>query len=94
MNVFSLISWLIFVIVLTQTSSFYGLFIIYIIVGVVGLAYYTAGLEHAAEMTYPVREGMSSAVILSFGGMYGFNFILTLGALTEADYIQTSGYII
>ena len=93
LNVFSLISWLIFVIVLTQTSSFAGLFVIYIIVGVFGLAYYTAGLEHAAEMTYPVREGMSSAVILSFGSMYGFIFILTLGALIEAKYIQTSGYI-
>ena len=93
LNVFSLISWLIFVIVLTQTSSFYGLFAIFIIVGVVGIPYYTAGMEHAAEMTYPVREGMSSAVILCFGSMYGFIFILTLGALIEADYIQTSGYI-
>ena len=68
------------------------LFVIYIIVGVFGLAYYTASLEHAAEITYPVREGISSTVILCFCSMYGFIFILTLAALIEAVYIQKSGY--
>ena len=94
LNTCSLITWLAFILILTRAPNIVGLFVMYSVLGVVGVPYFSCGIEQAAEMTYPVPEGTSSAVILILGNLYGFIFILVLGELNQAGHIQLSGFII
>ena len=94
LNSCSLITWLAFILILTRAPNIVGLFVTYSALGVVGVPYFSCGIEQAAEMTYPVPEGTSSAVILILGNLYGFIFILVLGVLNQAGHIQLSGFII
>lgn len=92
LNVTSLIVWLGFIVVLTTTNSFTSLFILFVVLGATGVPYFASGIDQAAEMTYPVSEGTSSAVILIIGNLYGFVFIFTLGAALEFGYVELAGY--
>ena len=86
LNGCSALTWLAFTMVLTQTTSFRGVFAAYVIFGTVGIPYFASGVEQAAEMTWPVPEGTSSTVILLLGNLYGFVLILGLGSLAEKGY--------
>ena len=92
LNATSLIVWLAFLLVLTITESFTCLFILFVLLGIFGVPYFASGIDQAAEMTYPVSEGTSSAVILIIGNLYGFVFIFSLGAAIEFGYIEIAGY--
>ena len=93
LNACSTIVWLIFILVLTQTSSFVAVFIVYGILGAVAIPYFSSGIEQAAEMTYPVPEIISSTVILIIANFYGFLLILVLGYLVDTGHVRVVGYI-
>lgn len=86
LNACSVLAWCAFAVILTQTSSFKGVFAAYVVFGTVGIPYFASGVEQAAEMTYPVPEGTSSTVILQLGNIYGFGLILGLGSLAQKGY--------
>lgn len=86
LNACSVLAWCAFTMVLTQTSSFKGVFAAYVVFGTVGIPYFASGVEQAAEMTFPVPEGTSSTVILQLGNMYGFGLIFGLGSLAQKGY--------
>ena len=90
----SALLWLAFSLVLSRTKNFDLLFVIYAIYGTVGIPYFASGVEQAAEMTSPVPESTSSAVILLLGNLYGFAFIFVFGALIEDGYPMTTLYLI
>ena len=94
LNLGSFIFWLIFTLVLTKANNIQALFVIYAIYGIFGIPYFASGIEQAAEMTSPVPEGTSSAVILLLGNFYGFVLIFMLGALLEDGFPMTTLYII
>lgn len=73
-------------------DQFTVLYVLYLILGVVGVPWFAAGLEQSAEMTYPVSEETSSTVILILGNAYGFVFIFTLGYAAELGYLRVVGY--
>jgi len=86
----SMIFWLIFILILTQTKNVQLLFAAYVIYGTMSVPYLASGIEQAAEMTSPVPEGTSSMVILFLGNLYGFIFIFLLSALVEEGYLLTT----
>ena len=90
----SALLWLAFSFVLVMTKNFNLLFVIYAIYGTVGIPYFASGVEQAAEMTWPVPESTSSAVILLLGNLYGFAFIFVFGALIEDGYPMATLYLI
>ena len=82
-----------FMLVLSYTKSFSTIFSICTFYGTVAIPYYAIGLEQAAVMTHPVPEGISSAVMLALGNLYGFVFVVTLGIGIDNGYIETVGYV-
>lgn len=92
LNGTSLVVWLAFFLALTITDSFTALYVLFVLLGVFGIPYFASGIDQCAEMTYPVSEGTSSAVILIIGNLYGFVFIFVLGAAVEIGYVQVAGY--
>lgn len=93
LNLTSLIVWLVWVVVLTNTKSFTAIYIIYVLIGLFFVPYFAVGIEQAAEMTYPVSEETSSSVILVLGNVYAFIFIVALGVLAETGYVNLVGYL-
>ena len=94
LNTGSTLLWLAFCLVLTRSKSFDLLFFVFVLYGTMGIPYFASGVEHAAEMTSPVPESTSSAVILFLGNLYGFVFIFVFGSLIEAGYPLTTLYLI
>ncbi|XP_066912881.1 heme transporter FLVCR2-like [Clytia hemisphaerica] len=94
LNAGSMLLWLLFALILTQTKNFNLLFFVYVVYGTVGIPYFASGVEQAAEMTSPVPEGTSSTVILLLGNIYGFVMIFTFGAMIEDGYPLTTLYLI
>lgn len=92
LNVLSMLVWLSFVLVLTNTADFTGIFALYVAVGVFGVPFFASGIEQAAEMTYPVSEETSSTIILILGNLYGFIFIAVLGMEAEINHTKIAGY--
>ena len=94
LNLGSMFLWLVFVVVLTTSaSSFTTLYVIYVLLGVVFVPFFSSGIEQAAEMTYPVSEVTSSSVMLLLGNAYAFVFIVVFGLLTQDRYVNVVGYI-
>merc|ERR1711973_748062 len=92
LNFTSMLLWLVFVIVLTSSkSSFTSLYVLYVLLGVAFVPFFSSGIEQAAEMTYPVSEVTSSSVMLSLGNVYAFVFIVVFGLLTQNHYIEVVG---
>ena len=91
LNLFSLFLMLAFLTILTQMRNFTLLFVDYVLLGAFGIPFFATGIEQAAEMTYPVPEGTSSAVILIMGNLYGFVMVLFLGALIEKGRVIVAG---
>ena len=94
LNAGSAIFWLLFSTVLTTSKNFDLLFVIFVLYGTMGIPYFASGIEHAAEMTFPVPENTSSAVILLLGNLYGFIFMYVFGALIEYGYPWTTLHLI
>ena len=92
LNFSSTIMWMAFTLILTKTDSFLGAFIMFSVFGAFGYPYYASGLEQAAEMTYPVPEEISSALILILGSLYGLIFNLVLGYLISVGCSEIALY--
>ena len=91
LNLASLTLMFIFLLVLIRFPSFPILFVDYILLGAFGIPFFATGIEQVAEMTYPIQEGTSSAIILIIGNLYGFFMILLLGTLIEQGQILIAG---
>lgn len=92
LNFFSMCVWLAFILCLVNMNHFTTLYILYVVLGIVGIPYFASGMEQAAEMTYPVSEETSSTIILILGNLYGFIFIYTLGVAAEYGYVKVVGF--
>ena len=93
LNSMSLFLMIAFLLVLNYTSSFVALSIIYITFGAFGIPFFATGLEHAAVMTSPVPEAISSAVMLILGNLYAFITILTIGKGVNSGFVISSLYV-
>ena len=87
------ISLLAFTLLLVYSSNFVVVFASFCIFGFFSYPYMTIGLEHAAEITYPVSEGTTSGILLLVGNMYGIILTYIIGAIIEKGSSDIAGYI-
>lgn len=87
------ISLLAFTLLLVYSGNFVVVFASFCIFGFFSYPYMTIGLEHAAELTYPVSEGTTSGILLLVGNMYGIILTYIAGEIIEKGRSDIAGYI-
>ena len=88
-----MLSMILFTLVLRYTSNMSAVFGTFCIFGFFSYPYMTVGLEHAAELTYPISEGTTSGILLLVGNMYGIMLTYAMGAIIDRGGSDVAGYI-
>jgi len=89
-----LVSWTMFTLSLVRWKTPVALFVTYCLVSLFGAPFFVVGIEYAAEITYPISEGLSSAIILLLGNLYGFLMVLFLGSWIEKGHLALAAYFV
>eukprot|EP00794_Sanderia_malayensis_P009023 gene9023-9987_t len=84
---------LLFTLLLRYHDHFILMFASFCIFGFFSYPYMSAGLEHAAEITYPIPEGTTSGILLLVGNVYGIILTYIVGAAIEKGGSEIGGYI-
>jgi len=92
LNICSFWIWLLFTVFFLETSNFTVLFVLFTMLGLVGLPYGYLGLEHAVEVTYPISESTSSVIIMIISNVYSFVLVLTFGEMINNGYLYLACY--
>lgn len=87
------VALLIFTLLLQYGGNFTLVFVSFCIFGFFSYPYMTVGLEHAAEVTYPIPEGITSGILLLVGNIYGIILTFILGAIIEKGRADVAGYV-
>lgn len=87
------VTLLIFTLLLTYHDNFMLMFISFCVFGFFSYPYMSAGLEHAAEITYPIPEGTTSGILLLVGNIYGIILTYIVGAAIEKVGGDIGGYV-
>lgn len=97
--VFCAIFYILFIIFSAKIKSFQLAFVCFSIYGFFSYPYMTIGLEHAAEIAFPVSEAVTSAILLLVANTYGivltflvemtleYGGTLALGCLSASLYL-------
>ena len=86
-------SMLLFTLLLEYHDNFMFLFASFCIFGFFSYPYMSAGLEHVAEITYPIPEGTTSGILLLIGNIYGIILSYVVGATIEQGGKDIGGYL-
>eukprot|EP00112_Aurelia_sp_Birch-Aquarium-sp1_P002323 Seg1254.8 transcript_id=Seg1254.8/GoldUCD/mRNA.D3Y31 product="Feline leukemia virus subgroup C receptor-related protein 2" protein_id=Seg1254.8/GoldUCD/D3Y31 len=89
----SAIMILAYTLLLLYRVDFYLLFISFALFGLVSYPYTIVGLEHAAEITYPIREGTTSGLLIILGGIYGIILIYVVENIKMNGGYEIGGFI-
>ena len=89
----SMTSMAAFTIVLSHFQKPTLLFALFCSLSLLGIPYFSCGLEQIAEITYPVKEDISCTIPILFGNLYGFVLTYALGFVVNAGHIKLAGYI-
>ena len=92
LNICSFWIWLLFTVFFLETNDFNVLFILFTVLGFVGLPYSYLGLEHAIEVSYPIPESTSNVFILMVSNLYTFIFVLGFGEMINSRYLYLTCY--
>eukprot|EP00112_Aurelia_sp_Birch-Aquarium-sp1_P004412 Seg1499.4 transcript_id=Seg1499.4/GoldUCD/mRNA.D3Y31 product="Feline leukemia virus subgroup C receptor-related protein 2" protein_id=Seg1499.4/GoldUCD/D3Y31 len=87
------ITMLIFILLLKYYNNFEITFVSWCVFGFFSLSFMSAGLEYAAEITYPIPEGTTSGIMCTLGSVYGIILIHAIGALIAEGRGDIGGYI-
>ena len=90
---FCFLSMLLFTLVLNYVANFHLAVACFCIFGFFSYPYISIGLEHAAEITYPVPAGISAGICLIIGSIYGIAFTYAVTGLQKFGY-HFGGYAI
>ena len=93
-NLCSVLTYLIFTLVLRYSDSLEAICIVLILHGIVGLPYIGIGLHQVEMLTAQVPVGISSAVVLCLSLLYGLIFNGALGYLVEVGYAVAVDYAV
>ena len=88
------VSLLAFFIVLDYVPDFNVTFVCYCVFGFFSYPFMSVGLEYAAEVTYPIPEGITSGILLLVANMYGIVFTNILQYVLDNYGTQPAGYIL
>ena len=89
----ALLSWVGITALLLFTKYELAYFIVFGVAGVFFLAFMSHSIVQVAEMTYPIPESTTGAVMFNVANMYAFIFILVLGPLVDQGNIKLVLYI-
>lgn len=92
LNFSSSLFLLVFFLILTYNKNFVSVFVFYVILGFSNFSYLSIGLEQAVQITYPVDEHISTAVMMVFANIYQFLFTVAFGILIEKGLVGIAGY--
>ncbi|XP_066915277.1 heme transporter FLVCR2-like [Clytia hemisphaerica] len=87
------VSLLTFTLILIYSGNFILVYVSFSIFGFFSYPYMTIGLEHAAEITYPISEGLTSGILLLFGNMYAITLTFICGAIIDKGRSDIAGYL-
>ncbi|XP_065066476.1 uncharacterized MFS-type transporter C09D4.1-like [Rhopilema esculentum] len=87
------VTMVIFTLLLKYHDNFIILFISFCAFGFFSYPYMSAGLEHVAEVTYPVPEGTTSGILLLVGNIYGIILTYIVGAAIDNGGGDLGGYL-
>ena len=87
------VTMLLFTLLLEYHDNFLVLFVSFCVFGFFSYPYMSAGLEHVAEITYPVPEGTTSGILLLVGNIYGIILTYIVGAAIEKGGGDLGGYV-
>ena len=87
------ISMLSFTVILTYHDSFAFLFVSCGIFGFFSFPFISAGLEYAAEITYPISEGTTSGILCLVGSMYGIGLVYLVEDIIRKYGSDIGGYV-
>lgn len=90
----NLLAWIAFSATLLYWKTTALLYITFLTLCFFGVPFMALGLEYAAEISYPVSEGLSSAVVLIAGNLVGLIGVLLLGRLIDDGKIFLTSSII
>ena len=90
----SMILTVIFFVVLLKTRAFMVIFIDYILLGGFALPFLATGMEQAAELTYPVPEGTTGAVVIMVSFLYAFVMVSALSVVVEEGKVLLTAAIL
>ena len=79
----NLLAWIAFSATLLHWKTTKLLYVTFLTLCFFGVPFMALGLEYAAEISYPVSEGLSSAVVLIAGNSVGLIAVLLLGKLID-----------
>ena len=89
----AVVAWTCFTFALLHWKTTVSLYVCYSCVSLFGAPFFVVGIEYAAEVTYPVSESISSAIILMLGNLYGFLMVLFLGGWIEKGRLGVCAYV-
>ena len=83
----NLLTWMAFSATLLYWKTTILLYVTFLTLCFFGVPFMALGLEYAAEISYPVPEGLSSAVVLIAGNLVGLTGVLLFGQLIDENKI-------
>ena len=82
-----IICWIVFSFVILYCKTKVLLFLAYILLCIFNTPFVGIGLSCSAELTYPISEGLSSAICFMFGNGLGFLVIIAMGNLIDNNHL-------
>lgn len=89
-----LVAWTLYTFAMLRWKTTLALYLTYGGVSFFGAPFFVIGIEYAAELTYPISEGITSAIILMLGNLYGFLLVLFLGGWLEKGRLVIVSYTV
>ena len=89
----STVSMLVFTLVLKYSGSFLFVFVTFCISGFFSYPYFPVVLEYAADITYPISEGLSSSIMYVMGNAYGLAAIYIIEVILNTGRADIAGYV-
>ena len=84
---------LIFTLLLNYTTNFWLVFASYCVVGFFSYPFVPVSLEYAADLTYPISEGLSSTILFTVTNLYGTITIFAMDELLQTKGSAVAGYV-
>ncbi|XP_066912877.1 heme transporter FLVCR2-like [Clytia hemisphaerica] len=82
-----IVCWVLFSIVLLYLKTTVSLFLTYILLSFCNVPFMTVGLTYVTELTYPIPEIFSTALIMIFGSLCEVVFVLVFGKLIDEQLL-------
>lgn len=89
----ALLSWVGITVLLLYSKYELAYFLVFGVAGIFSMAFMSHGVVQAMQMTYPLSESTTGAVMFCIAELYAFVFVLVLGHLVDQGRVSLVLYI-